>query len=405
MKEPFHALKISDSVYWVGAIDWNLRDFHGYATERGTTYNAFLILADKVTLIDTVKAPFVDEMMARVASVVSPERIDYIVSNHAEMDHTGGLPAVMQATNPERVFASTKGVQALESHFHMPDAFTAVGNGETISLGNANVTFYETRMLHWPDSMFTFLDTDGILFTQDAFGMHWATPQRFADELDATTLEYEGSKYFANILTPYAALVGKQLEKTLALNLPIKLLAPDHGPVYRDNLTWILERYTHWAAQEPTNKTVIAYDTMWESTAKMARATAQGVIDAGGSVELFNMNKDHRSNVATALLGAGGFIVGSPTMNNNLFPTIADLLTYVKGLRFKNLAGAAFGSYGWGGEAVKQVNESLKTMKVDLVSEGMRVQYVPTHDDLEHCRMLGEQVGQRLNTICSGKEN
>lgn len=396
MKEPFKALKITENVYWVGAVDWHLRDFHGYSTERGTTYNAFLVVGEKVALIDAVKAPFADEMLSRIASVVPPDRIDYIVSNHAEMDHTGALPVAIQTANPEKVFASVKGAQALDAHFHDGAEITPVKDGETLSLGNMQLTFFETRMLHWPDSMFTFLDSGGILFSQDAFGMHLASAERFADELDPSVLEFEAAKYFANILTPYAGLVAKQLDKTMALNLPIEIIAPDHGPVYRRDLNWILERYAQYAAQAPTTKVVIAYDTMWDSTARMALAIAEGVVDGGGRVVVFEMGKAHRSNVATALLGAGAFVVGSSTMNNNMLPSIADILTYARGLRFKNLVGAAFGSYGWGGEAVKQIQESLENMKIDLVDEGIRVNYVPTHDDLARCRELGERIGVRL---------
>ena len=400
MSGPFNAVKVTENVYWVGAIDWNLRDFHGYATERGTTYNAFLVVADKVTLVDTVKAPFMDEMMARIASVLPPERIDYIISNHAEMDHSGALPAVIRAVNPDKVFASAKGAEALEAHFHTGDDITVVGDGETVSFGDGNMTFYETRMLHWPDSMFSFFDRDGVLFSQDAFGMHLASAERFADELNPSVLEFEATKYFANILTPFAALVSKQLQKTTALNLPIRIIAPAHGPVYREDLDWILKLYGRFAAQKPTKKAVIAYGTMWGSTAKMARAIAEGIADAGGTVDLCEMGSAHRSNVATALLDAGAFVVGSPTMNNMMLPAMADLLTYVKGLRFKNLLGATFGSYGWGGEAVKQIEETLETMKVEFVTDSVRVKYVPAAEDLARCRALGEEVARRLVEIC-----
>jgi len=400
VKRVFSAVKVTEDVYWVGAIDWNLRDFHGYATERGTTYNAFLVVTDKVTLVDTVKAPFLDEMLARIASVLPPERIDYIISNHSEMDHTGALPAVMGIVKPEKVFASAKGAQALEAHFHAGHDITVVKDGEAVSLGNATMSFYETRMLHWPDSMFSFLDKGGVLFSQDAFGMHLASAERFADQLDPAVLAFEAAKYFANILAPYAALVSRQLEKTKALALPIEVIAPDHGPIYREDLGWILDSYGRFAAQRPTKKAVVAYDTMWGSTAMMATAIAEGVIAGGGTVELFEMGKAHRSNVAVALLDAGAFVVGSPTMNNMLLPSMADVLNYVQGLRFQNLVGAAFGSYGWSGEGVKQVEDVLCAMKVAPVSDSLRVNYVPTHEDLVRCRGLGETIAARLIEIC-----
>ena len=354
------------------------------------------MVGEKIALIDTVKASFVDEMLSRIASVVPVERIDYIVSNHAEMDHSGALPLAIAAARPDKVFASAKGAQALEAHFHDGAEITAVEDGETLSLGNMALTFFETRMLHWPDSMFTFLDSGGVLFSQDAFGMHLASAERFADELDPSVLEFEARKYFANILTPYADLVGKQLDKTMAQNLPIEIIAPDHGPAYRQDLNWILGRYSEYAVQAPSTKAVIAYDTMWDSTARMSRAIAEGIVEGGGRVSVFEMGKAHRSNVATALLEAGAFVVGSSTMNNNMLPRVADLLTYAKGLRFKNLVGAAFGSHGWGGQAVKQIEESLTSMKTELVDEGVRVNYVPACDDLARCRELGERIGVRL---------
>ncbi len=230
---PSGAVQISEHVYWVGAIDWAIRDFHGYLTERGTTYNAFLILADKVTLIDTVKAPFRQELLARIASVIDPARIDYIISNHAEMDHSGCLPEIIRAVQPEKVFASTLGVKALQDHFHADIALTPVKDGETLSLGNMHVSFLETRMVHWPDSMFTFLVEEGVLFSNDGFGMHLAGTVRFDDEVERAVLVHQAAKYYANILLPFSSLIAKLLEKVRGLNLDIRLIAPDHGPVWR----------------------------------------------------------------------------------------------------------------------------------------------------------------------------
>jgi flavorubredoxin/rubredoxin len=404
VKEPFHAVQISEHVYWVGAIDWSLREFHGYATERGTTYNAFLILDDKITLIDTVKASLMDEMLSRIASVVPPEKIDYIISNHAEMDHSGALPAVIGKVRPERVYASVKGVEALEAHFHMDKSITPVANGEALSLGKGNVTFYETRMLHWPDSMFSFYDSDGVLFSQDAFGCHLASAERFADELDPSVLESELAKYFANILMPYAGLVSKLLGDVKGLNLPIQMIAPDHGPLYRKDLDWVLGRYAEYAAQQPSKKAVIVYDTMWGSTEKMARAIADGLIEGGCTAELFMMSGAHRSNVATAMLTAGALVAGSPTLNKTLYPTIADVLTYLKGLQPKNLVGVAFGSHGWSGEAVGDIEDMLTSMGVDLIADSLTVNYVPQADTLVECRELGMKLAERLNAADATEE-
>jgi flavorubredoxin len=393
---PFQAVQISEHVYWVGAIDWGLRDFHGYATDHGTTYNAYLILADKVTLIDTVKAPFMDEMMARIASVIDPARIDYIISNHAEKDHSGALPAVIRAVEPAAVYASPLGVKALGDHFHLEETITPVKDGESLSLGNLNLTFYETRMLHWPDSMFTYLREDALLFSNDAFGMHLASTERFDDELEAALLFRETEKYYANILLPYSHLVLRLLEKLSGLSLDIGMIAPDHGPVRRSGIAAVLEDYARWARQEPAEKAVIVYDTMWESTAQMARAIGEGVTAGGAKAVLMPLGASHRSEVATELLDAGALLVGSPTLNNNLFPTVADILTYLRGLKRQGLVGAAFGSYGWSGEAVSHISEVLTAMKVELVSDGLKVKYVPDADALARCFALGQQVAAAL---------
>ncbi|HEY3379996.1 MAG TPA: FprA family A-type flavoprotein [Armatimonadota bacterium] len=396
LDSPYHAVRVSEHVYWVGAIDWSLRDFHGYATQRGTTYNAFLVLGEKITLIDTVKAPFKDELLARIASVIDPARIDYIISNHAEMDHSGCLPALIAELKPEKVYASPNGVKALTEHFHLtPDTVTAISDGETLALGELHFTFLETRMLHWPDSMFTYLVEDGVLFSNDAFGMHLATTERFDDEIDPSILEYEAKTYFANILLPYASLITKLLAKVGGLGLTLNAIATDHGPVWRSDIHGALARYGVWAAQQRSTKAVIVYDTMWESTAKMARAISEGLLEGGATVKFLPLNSSHRSDVATEMLDAGALLVGSPTMNNNLFPTVADVLTYLKGLRPQGLVGAAFGSYGWGGEAVKQIEEILSAMHVELVGD-LKVKYVPDAAALAQCHALGLAVAERL---------
>lgn len=401
MSGPYKAVKVSDHVYWVGAIDWGIRDFHGYLTERGTTYNAFLVTADKITLIDTVKRPFQSELLARVASVVDPKQISYLVSNHAEMDHSGSLVGAIEAVQPEKVFASSMGSKALREHFHLDREIVAVKDGESLSLGDMNLTFLETRMLHWPDNMFSYLAEERLLFSQDAFGMHLATSQRFADEIDESILKHEGLKYFANILLPFSPLVTKLLDKVGKLGLQIDVIACDHGPIWRRDLGKILGWYGEWARQEPTAKAVVAFDTMWQSTGKMATAIAEGLAAGGAQPKLMPLKANHRSNVATEILDAGALIVGSPTLNNNMFPTVADLLTYLKGLRPQNLVGAVFGSYGWSGEAVGQMRQVLEEMKIDLVDGGLRVKYVPDGEALKQCLDLGLQVAAKIKELCA----
>jgi len=393
------AVKLTDKVWWVGAIDWGIRDFHGYATSRGTTYNAYLILADKVTLIDTVKAPFKDEMMRRIASVVDPKTISYIISNHTEMDHSGCLPEIIQETNPEKIFASKMGVQGLGQHFSFDRDLTEVANGESLSLGDMKITFHETRMLHWPDSMISYLHEEKILFSQDAFGMHLASTERFDDEHPAPLLKYEAMKYYANILTPFSQMVTTQLKKLVDLNLPLAMIAPDHGPIWRNNTTDIIGHYLTWAEQKPTKKAVIAFDTMWQSTAQMANAICDGLSQTGISAKVMPMHSSHRSDIATELLECGGYIVGSPTINNQMFPTVADLLCYTKGLKFKNLVGGTFGSSGWSGEATKHITAELETMKIDIVCEAVTSKYRPTSEVLNQCVGMGKTVGEKIKEL------
>ena len=396
MKDIFKARPVTDNVWWVGAIDWAVRDFHGYLTSRGSTYNAYLVMAEKVTLVDTVKAPFKDELLARVASVIDPKKIDYIVSNHAEPDHSGCLAAVMDVIQPQKVFASAQGVKALQEHFGIGSRLTAVAEGETLDLGGRSLVFAETRMCHWPDSMVSYLPEDRLLFSQDAFGMHLASYERFADELPAWLLDEEAAKYYANILLPLSNFVEKSVEKLGALNLDIDIIAPDHGPIWRQKPHAIVGQYAAWAAQKRANKAVVLYDTMWNSTELMARSIGEGLAAGGTHAKLMSLHGSHRSDVATQILDAGALVVGAPTINKEMFPTLADCMTYLKGLRPKNLIGAAFGSYGWGGEAGKQLNALLGEMGVDVVADPVRSTYVPDADCLAACYSLGQTVAAEL---------
>jgi flavorubredoxin len=396
MSESYRAVKVSDHVYWVGGIDWGIRDFHGYATHRGSTYNAYLVVGDRVALIDTVKAPFVEELLARIGSVIAPERIDYVISNHAEMDHSGGLPAVIDAVKPEKVFASAMGVKALGEHFRLGREVTAVKEGESVSLGNLTLSFVEARMLHWPDNMMSYLAEEQVLFSNDAFGMHLASSERFDDEIEGAILAEEAAKYYANILLPLSPLVSKQLDKVGKLGIAIKTIAPSHGPIWRGDATKVVGWYARWASGATRDRAVVVYDTMWQSTAMMGKAIAEGIAGGGASVKLMPLRAAHRSDVATELLGAGALVVGSPTLNNGLFPTVADVLSYIKGLKPRNLIGAGFGSYGWSGEAVGQVADALGEMKVEVIGEGIKVKYVPDEESLSRCFALGREIAERL---------
>lgn len=391
------AVKVTEKVWWVGAIDWSLKEFHGYTTHRGTTYNAFLVMDEKIALIDTVKAPYFQEMMQRIASVVDPSKIDVIVSNHAEMDHSGSLVQAIEAIQPETVYASALGKTALDAHFGIGSKITAVKSGESVRLGANSLSFVETRMLHWPDSMFTYLSGEKVLFSQDGFGMHLATAKLFAEENDPAVLLEEATRYYANILLPYSPQALKLLEAFPSLGLDVAVIAPDHGPLWRaDLLTWPLEQYKKFAEQPFQPNALVIYDTMWHSTEVMANAIADGVRSTGAGVRVMNLDGHPRSDVVTELMSASALVVGSPTINNDMFPRTADALTYLRGLRPKNKIGAAFGSFGWSGEAVAKINGYLKDMGAELVSDGLRIKYVPKAADLQKCFELGQSIGTIL---------
>jgi flavorubredoxin len=398
-------IELAENVYWVGAVDWITRDFHGYSTERGTTYNAFLIIDEKVTLIDTVKKPYKSELMHRIHSIIDPKKIDYLVVNHVEMDHSGSLPEVIEAINPEKVICSKMGHKALLQHFHRPDwPYHVVTPGEELSLGKRTLNFLETRMLHWPDSMFTYLKEDQILFTSDAFGEHLATSERFDDEVNQDVLMHEAAKYYANILTLYSPLVKKLLAKVQEMQLPIKMLAPDHGVIWRDNPGKIIDAYSRWCVHQGNGRALVIYDTMWESTKKMAKAVAEGLHEQGVEYKLIDLQVNHRSDVMTDVLEASAIVLGSSTLNNGMLPRMADFLMYMRGLRPTNKVGAAFGSYGWSGEAVKMMNEVLKDMNIILCHEGVKVQYVPEHAQLSQCVELGRTVGKAMQALLAGEK-
>lgn len=390
------AIQISPNVYWVGAIDWNLRDFHGYATHRGTTYNAYLVLSEKPTLIDTVKKEFYDEMMERIKSVIDPKQIKIIVSNHSELDHAGALEQTVAVTQPDEVYVSPMGQKNLMGHFHEDLKFKVVKTGDKIDIGGDSISFVEARMLHWPDSMFSYLEKENILFSNDVFGMHLATSRLFDDENDENIWLPEAEKYYANIVLPYSDIVLRFLDQVKKMNLSPKMIAPDHGFIWRKDPTRIVELYAKWATQKPQNKAVIVYDTMWGSSEKMARQIADGLQAGGTSVRLISMHHNDRSEVALALLHSAALIVGTPVLNSQIFPSMADVLCYLKGLKKKNLIGVAFGSYGWNGAPIDGLTKTLEEMGVEVVSPALKTSFVPDEETLAKCRELGELISQKI---------
>ncbi len=389
--------EIAENIYWLGSIDWNIRDFHGYSTYQGTTYNAFLIKGEKNVLIDTVKQEFFSEWIGQIRLIIDPKKIDYVISNHTELDHSGSLERLMHVIGSEKpVYCSKMGVQNLTRHFHGGINLKPVNEGEELKLGRRTLTFLETRMLHWPDSMFTYLKEDQVLFSSDAFGQHYAGMERFDDQIGEAIMPH-AKKYFANILLLYSPLILKLVEKVTRMGLPIKMIFPDHGVMWRKDPGKILQAYVEWSQQKPKKKALVIYDSMWHSTQTMAEAVVESLAREGVDARPMHLRTIHRSDVMTEALDAGAILIGSPTLNNGLFPTVADFLCYIKGLKPLNKIAAAFGSYGWSGEAVKLINQDLEEMKFRIVDPGLKIQYVPDQKGLEACQALGKKVAQAFS--------
>ncbi|MBW1680907.1 MAG: FprA family A-type flavoprotein [Deltaproteobacteria bacterium] len=389
-------VEIAKDIYCLSAIDWNIRDFHGYSTYQGSTYNAYLILDEKVTLIDTVKAEFAEDLLAAVSQLVDPRSIDIVISNHTEMDHTGGLPRIMHRIGEKKpLYCSKMGYKNLSRHFSQEWNYQPVENGGQLNLGKRTLTFLETRMLHWPDSMFSYCPEEKILFCSDAFGQHYASLERFDDQVGESIMPH-AKKYFANILMPYSPLVLKLVDKVTEPGLALDMLCPDHGIIWRQDPSRIINAYVEWSTQKPKRKAVVVYDTMWHSTEKMAEVIAEALARQGVEVTPMHLRTCHRSDVVTEVLDAGALLVGSPTLNNGIFPTVADFLTYLKGLKPLNKIGAAFGSYGWSGEAVKIVGKQLEEMKINVIDAGVRVQYVPGESEFKACTELAAKIAAAL---------
>lgn len=374
------AVKLKENIYWVGGIDWDIRSFHGYLTPRGTTYNAYLIIDEKITLVDTVKHYLFDEMLARISSVIDPAQIDYIVSNHVEMDHSGALPHIMTKAPRAQVITSPNGEKGLKAHYNGDWPYTVVKSGDTLHLGRHKLTFVQTPMVHWPDNMVTYLEDERILFSNDAFGQHLATSERFDDQIALDILLERAGNYYANIVLPYGSQVQKALE--ILGKLDIDMIAPSHGIIWRSRIPEIIEEYKKWSANETEDKAVIVYDSMWGSTEKIAYAIYQAFDNKGIHTRLMNLKVNDISEVMPEILTAKYICVGSPTLNNNMMPTVASFLTYMKGLAPKNRIGMAFGSYGWGGQSVDQVAEVLKGAGLQLM-EQVKLAYIPSLCQLE----------------------
>lgn len=374
---------LGKGIYWVGAIDWDLRSFHGYITQKGSSYNAYLIVDEKIALIDAVKAEYAPKLMARVGQLIDPAKIDYVISLHVEMDHSGGLPYVLeQAPNAQLITSTPAGIKGLEAHFG-PMEIQPVKTGDVLSLGSRSLHFLQTPMLHWPDNTVAFMPEEGILFSSDAFGQHYASTARYDDQVPQDTLFFEAAKYYANIVLPF----GTQTQKALQAleGLEIKTIAPAHGIIWRtpEGIAKITEKYAQWARQDTQEKALVVYDTMWDSTSLMAHAIAEGFEEAGLSVNVMPLQINHISDIMAELLETKYIAIGSPTLNNNMLPTVAGFLSYMKGLGAKNRIGMAFGSYGWSGQSAPLIQEFLQGLNWELPLDPQRSIYIPNTEFLE----------------------
>ena len=392
------SIKVLENVFWVGAVDWNVRNFHGftYSTHRGTTYNAYLIVDEKTALIDSVYGPFAEEMIERIREIIDPSKIDYVVANHVETDHSGAISEVLKLAPKAKVVGTTKCKEGLQKHYFGSWDFQVVKTGDEISLGERSLRFIEAPMLHWPDSMFTYIEKDALLLPNDAFGQHLATSKRFDDEVDEKILMEEAAKYYANILWPFSLLVIRKIEEIQKLGLKIRMIAPSHGIIWRSNPTKIVEAYLRWAKGEARNKILVVYDTMWSSTEKMAKAIVEGISSEGVETMLFRIPVSDRGDVIKELLEAKGILMGSSTINNGVLPTVAPFLEELQGLRPRNKMAAAFGSYGWGGGAVKTIEEKLERAGMEIVAPALTVKWVPDENEIQKCFEFGKGFAKKV---------
>ena len=389
-------VSLAKNINWVGAVDWNIRDFHGYTTRRGTTYNAYLILDDKIALIDTVKHNFSATLLRNICDIISPEKVDYIIVNHVEMDHSSSLPLVKEHMKNATVIASPRGKDAINRHYGEHFKIETVQTGDQLKLGARTLQFVEAPMLHWPDSMFTYVLPDKILMPNDAFGQHLATSQRFDDEVDQHVLMEEAKTYFANILMLFGSLITRKLEEVTQLGVAPVMIAPSHGIIWRLNPAKIINAYLDWSVCKPEKKIAIVYDTMWGSTDKMAKAIADGAISQGVEVKMLKLRAADLTDVVTEILDSKAVIVGSPTLNNGMFPTLSRFLTYIVGLKPKEKIWSFFGSYGWGGGAVRGMAEMARKAGFEVHEPSIEAKYVPAKEDLKKCFELGEQIAKEI---------
>jgi anaerobic nitric oxide reductase flavorubredoxin len=393
-------IPVKNNVFWVGKIDWDLRKFHGneLSTHRGSTYNSYLIKEQKVALIDTVWGLFAKEYVKNLSAEVDLKKIDYIIANHGESDHSGALPELMRHIPNTPIYCTANAVKSLKGHYHEDWDFKVVKTGDRLNLGSKDLVFIEAPMLHWPDSMFSYLTGENILFSNDAFGEHLASEFMVNDRVDQSELMYEAMKYYANILSPFSALVEKKIKEVLALNLPIDVICTSHGVMWRNNPKQIIDTYLKWANKYKENQITILYDTMWSGTRVMAEQIAKGIAqeDTTVTVKLINIGHSDKNDAMTEVFKSKAILVGSPTINKGILTAVASFLEEVKGLGFKEKKAAAFGCYGWSGESVHLITEHLKAAGFTVVDEGLKTLWNPDEASRKTCVDHGKSLAKKL---------
>lgn len=392
------AIEILPGIYSVGVVDWNVRNFHGhtYTTKRGSSYNAYLIIDEKIALVDTVLGSFSEELINNIKAIIPLEKIDYIIANHVETDHSGALPAVMPLCPKAKIFGTAKCKEGLYRHYYQDWDFQIVKTGDELKLGKRTLNFIEAAMIHWPDSMFTYCPQDSLLLPNDAFGQHYATSERFDDQTDQCALMEEAESYYANILWPFGSVILKKIQEIQKSNIAIKMIAPSHGIIWRKDPDKIINAYVSWASGNTKNKAVIVYESMWGSTAKMAAKIAEGIASQGTEVKLYDIAQSDRTEVITQMLTAKGFLFGSSTHDNDMLPNIAAFLEIVKGLKSQGRLVSFFGSFGWAGGAVNEMQNLLKDSGADFTLAGISFKYVPDNIELASCLEFGNKFAKLL---------
>ncbi|HHY82029.1 MAG TPA: anaerobic nitric oxide reductase flavorubredoxin [Clostridiales bacterium] len=393
-------IKINESITWVGKKDWELRHFHGveYSTHRGSSYNSYLVRDEKVALIDTVWKPYAKEFVANLKKEIDLKQIDYIIINHGEEDHSGALPELMKEIPDTPIYCTKNGVRSLKGQYHMDWNFITVKTGDRLSLGKKELIFIEARMLHWPDSMFCYLTGDNVLFSNDAFGQHYASEFLFNDQVDQAELYQEAIKYYANILTPFSSFVEKKINEFVSLNLPVSMILTSHGVSWRNNPLQIVEQYMKWAQDYQENQITLIYDTMWNGTREMAEAIAAGIKAAKPDINVkqYNIGRSDKNDVITEVFKSKAILVGSPTINKGILSSVSAILEEIRGLEFKNKKASAFGTYGWSGESVKMITNLLKECGMEIIDDGIRSQWNPDDDFKAQCTEYGKHIANAV---------